>query len=419
MKRVTSSLRTVSLHPLAKGGVIVFVGTMVANIGAYLYHLVVGRIMGPVGYGELAALLSLSYIFNVFVVLLQTVVTKFVSERTPKSARGDIRALVVRISGILIGVGGACIVGLIIVAPVIVRFLNIEDSTVIPFLFLGVLFTLLGTVYTSVLQGLQRFAEGMVILNINSILRLAAGAAFASLGVTAALAANAGAIFVATLIALIPIRHFLFSNNRDSQFHLARLFKATSITFFSILGISVLNSQDVVLAKHFLSAESAGLYGALSTMGKIIFFVSYSVSYVLLPIVSERSAHGKQSNKLVYVSIAVVAGLSGLATVGFFLWPRFVLGLLYGDAFLEAATLLGQFGIFSSFYTIAYTIVMALIGLGRSTVWTILIGAAILQDILLMVFHEDISSMLRVNITVAAGLVVVLLLYYRQAGNKI
>lgn len=418
MKKISDHIRKAVSHPLARGSAIVFAGTMVANAGSYLYHLVVGRILGPVGYGELAALLSLSYILNVFAVMLQTVVTKFVAEKTAQDKPGDIRALVIRLSVVLLVVGALCTGLLLFLAGPIAAFLNIRDSVVIFYLFIGIVFTLIGMVYASVLQGMQRFTAGMVILNVTSLFRLAGGAAFAAFGVTATLAANMGAIFLATLVAFWTIRTVVFTKKQATSFALSPLFKTSAATFFAVLGISVLNSQDVVMVKHFLPAVQSGWYGALATMGKIIFFASSAVAYVLLPIVSDRSARGSKTGSLVYMSVGAVALLSFGITAGFFILPRLALGLLYGSAFVVAAPYLGMFGIFSSLYTVCYTIVMALLGMGKSAVWAILIFIAMLQDVLLAMFHNGIWPVIHVNIGISVLLVAALLVYYRHATSE-
>lgn len=418
VKRIISRLKQAAAHPLAKGSAIVFAGTMVANVGAYLYHLVVGRILGPAQYGELAALLSLSYILNVFAIMLQTVVTRFVAHHAAKGEYGDIRKLIVQLSMFLIAIGGLLVVALVFAAPVIATFLHIKDTIVVYFIFIGVVISMISIVLASVLQGLQRFTAGMIIANMMSVLRLVAGALAAGFGVTVTIGAGLGAGIIALLLTLIPLHAILTTNQKSSGVSVLALFSTSLATFLTILGISVMNSQDVVLVKHFLPEIASGWYGALSTMGKIIFFASSSIMYVLLPVVTERSAKGKHTQSIVYGSIGIVAALSGVITLGFFLLPTFALRLLYGSAFIAAAPYLGIFGIFSSLYTIAYTIVTALMGLGKTSAWLILIGAALLQDVLLFVFHQSITMVVWTNITVTAVLVAALLLYYRHALSE-
>ena len=77
MNLISKKLRSLLLHPFVKGGLVVMGGAMAANVSAYLYHLIVGRILGPVAYGELAALLALFFILNVPSSVLQTISVKF------------------------------------------------------------------------------------------------------------------------------------------------------------------------------------------------------------------------------------------------------------------------------------------------------------------------------------------------------
>lgn len=418
MNRIVSKLRDAASHPLAKGSAIVFAGTMAANIFAYLYHLVVGRILGPVQYGELAALLSLSYILNVFSIMLQTVVTRYVAHHAAKGNYGDIRTLITQLTVFLLSIGLLVLIVLIVLAPVIATFLHIREPIVVYFLFIGVIISMVTIVLTSVLQGLQRFTAGMVIANVISVLRLIAGVLAAGLGVTATIGAGVIAGVIALFVTLVPLQTILHAKKSSSDTSISKLFSTSLATFLIIVGISVMNSQDVVLVKHFFPSLISGWYGALATMGKIIFFASSSIMYVLLPVVTDRAAKGKHTRGLVYVSVGIVACLSGIITLVFFVVPVPALRLLYGSAFIAAAPYLGIFGIFSSLYTVAYTIVMALMGLGKSTVWILLIGAAILQDILISVMHQSITSVIYVNILVTTALVAALLLYYRHAVKE-
>ena len=68
-------------------------GHAVANIGAYLYHLFMGRLLLPADYGELQSLISLVNILNVPSVTINTVVAKFVSTYVGKNEREKISSL--------------------------------------------------------------------------------------------------------------------------------------------------------------------------------------------------------------------------------------------------------------------------------------------------------------------------------------
>src|SRR3990172_3378834 len=66
-------------HPLFSGSAVMIFGTNFANFFAYLYHLIIGRMLGPSAYSELAAALAALSLFSTVFVFLGLVVVKFVS----------------------------------------------------------------------------------------------------------------------------------------------------------------------------------------------------------------------------------------------------------------------------------------------------------------------------------------------------
>ncbi len=47
--------------------------------------------------------------------------------------------------------------------------------------------------------------------------------------------------------------------------------------------VSLLSVADVLIIKHYFDAETTGLYSGIATIARIIFFVTASISGVLLP----------------------------------------------------------------------------------------------------------------------------------------
>jgi O-antigen/teichoic acid export membrane protein len=64
---------------LISGSLVMTLGTAVAGVFNYLYHLFMGRMLGPVDYGILASLISLAYLLSVPTATLNLVIVKFVS----------------------------------------------------------------------------------------------------------------------------------------------------------------------------------------------------------------------------------------------------------------------------------------------------------------------------------------------------
>ena len=80
-------------HRLARHSSIIFSATIAANFFSYLFHVYMGRSLGPAEYGILGSLLAAFYILFVPLEAISTVVTKFVSEFQAKEEYGKVASL--------------------------------------------------------------------------------------------------------------------------------------------------------------------------------------------------------------------------------------------------------------------------------------------------------------------------------------
>lgn len=415
MRVLVERLRKVAAHPLAKGSAIILVGSMVSNAGAYAYHLVVGRILGPVGYGELASLFSFSYLLNVPAVVLQTVLTRYVAGYKANHEVGRAKTLAFTASKWLLIVTVAGALFLVPFISSVSAFLRLTQPVSVFYMYLTSALLLLGTVETGMLQGFQLFTEAMVFANIGIALRIVGGTIGALFGVTQTVLAGVITNVIGYFLYLVPLRFVLRAHPEPLDISSKEATSYTIPTLLAILGITSLYSTDIMLAKHFLSGFDAGLYAALSVMGKIVFFASSSVVYVLFPVIAERTKQGVTSHRLVYAALGAVGLVSGAITLGYYLFPRLALLLLFGPSYFPASTSLGTFGIFISLFSLANVLVTTLLGQGSTKVWLFVVVASILQIGGISLSHDSIASILWMNIIVTGALLSALLLYYRHA----
>lgn len=418
MKKLFTSFSWIIRHPLARGSAVVFLGSMVANVMAYAYHLVVGRMLGPVRYGELASLVSFSYILNVPAIVLQTVLTRYIAGYKARHEVGRAKDLAITVTR---WVFIASIIGTLLLLPFLTgisQFLRLSNPSVVLYIFLTSALLMFGTVQTSLLQGFQLFFPAMVYANIGAVLRLVGGAIGALFGVTETVVAGVATNVVGYFLFLIPLGFVLKANSKPSNIPIKEAAIFAIPTMLSILGVTSLYSTDIMLAKHFLSEFDAGMYAALSVMGKIIFFASSSVVYVLFPVIAERTKQKVSSNRLVYASLAAVLAVSGSITLGYFLFPKIALHLLFGPLYYPAAASLGIFGVFITFFSLANVLVTTLLGRGNTSVWWFVAAAALVQIGVISIAHQTIATIILVNLIVSAALFTSLLLYYTHVSKK-
>lgn len=412
MKTIFGLIRQLGAHSVVKNSIIVLGGSMVANILAYLYHLIVGRILGPVLYGELAALLSLFYILNVPSTVVQTILTKFFSVLKAKNKSGEAKYLLIRSLGIMLVLS---FIGLGVVAisvSAVSAFLHIESKINFYWLYFTFVLYFIGMVPISALSAYQRFFAQSVLSSVGMGLRLVLAVFAAPFGVTWTLASGIIANLVTLLFTALPLQFLLKARSRAVAISRRRTVQYSVPTLITTLAIVALYNQDVLLVKHFFAPAQAGIYSSLSVLGKVIYYASSAITFVLFPVLSERKELRRGHGRLVAAALLCVGGLSGILTLFYFLFPRFVVTMLYGSAYDAAIPYVGIFGVFITFFTLDNVLISICLAVEKMGVWVISAVAVIIQLGVLFVYHHSIPSVIMVNTYVAVGLFAVLLLYY-------
>lgn len=410
--KIINVIRNVTSHSLARNSAIVFAGSMTANVFAYIYHFCMGRLLGPSGYGELSSLLSLLYIFTVPLLVAQTVLVKFVSGFKAHGELSQAKSLFVSVTKLFLLF---CLFGLpvaVIVSPWVTAFLHLPSAVLFILLYILFVFSLLSIPTISILQGYQRFTWVSIFVAGAVLVKLVLSIPFAKQGVYGVLVAAIIASIIVYTLYFIPLRFMIRIKSKPTNLTFRDMFGFTVPTLLTTLGITSLFSTDIILVRHFFSADTAGMYAALAILGKIIFYASSAVALVLFPVVAERTAQKKKAKKLIWTAIAGVSLMSAGLTFFYFLFPEIIIRLLFGNAYTGAKTLLGIFGMFLALFSVGNIIVTACLALGRTRIWTVPILCALVQIIVISLFHATIRGVILLNIAVSLTLVVGSLGYY-------
>jgi O-antigen/teichoic acid export membrane protein len=160
-----------------------------------------------------------------------------------------------------------------------------------------------------------------------------------------------------------------------------------------ISAITLFYNFDVLLAKHFLSTQDAGLYAAMSLLGKILFFGTISISVVMFPRVAAIHAEGRRAHRTVNLSLALVTAAGGVVVAAYFLIPGQVVHLLLRKPEYNAvASYLGLFSLAMLGLAIANILVYYFVASHkRRFVWGIGLGAVAFA-VLLKLRHGDLGQ---------------------------
>lgn len=414
MKKIT---RWVLQNPLLKANIVMVTGAFVAYVGAYLYHLVVGRMLQPSEYGVLQSLISLSNIITVPLVMLNTMMVKFVSQFAGRGERGKTTYLHHRLSKWFwraLAIGG--ILFFLFYEPVM-QFLHISSPASFVFLDIALFFGLLQMLNRSVIQGLSRFVELVISNIIESYGKLVFGiiAVAVGWGATGAFGAFVVAGAATYVYTVVILRRVLPKTEQHAAIGWRRLGMESLASFIMTGSMIALFNADVVLVRHFFSGTESGLYAALSVLGKIIYFGSSPVANTMLPMVSEAHAKGTGIHRMFLASLLLTILLAGGVTAVYSLFPRQALTLLIGSQYAAAATYLPYFSMFLSLCALINIVTMFYFSTHQFIPIFFMPLAAITQSILIWSYHGTLLEVVSVSLGVTASLLAALLIYYAYA----
>lgn len=407
--------RKVISHELVTGSSFIFLGTIVANIFAFLFNLFLVRHFNYVEYGEFAALLSLVTLVSIPAQSIQTILVRFSSDHLAKKDYSYASSLLYKstkyvgfFSILLVLIGFIC-------SPFLGNFLHIHDFPAIIFAGLALVSMYLTVPNVAFLQSLLRFQFLALTTALGGILKFAVGILFIDFGFHVA-GAFAGIFFsflIPFLITYIPLKFIFQAKQKDVQFVFQKTFQYAIPTTITIICLSAFTSADVILVKHFFPGDKAGLYAGLSLIGKIIFYFTAPIATVMFPLVIKRYEKKENFHSLFYVALLLVSIPSIFLTIFYFLFPQFVITVfLGGKEYLKVAPYLGWYGLYLYFFSVLNVIVNFFLSLKKTNiVWIIAIGA-IMQSVLITFFHFNFVSIIAISTIIVLVSIVLLLVYY-------
>ena len=387
---------------------VVLAGVIAVNGGNYAANLISARYLGPAAYGDLVALLALSALVGLPLGALQIFTSRYVARF---SAQGDMDAtrFLARRGVRLTLIGGIVLtVALDAAIPVIRSSLGIATTLGILLVNVLALPNLVTPVVWGVVQGLQRFrvlsasmAAGTFVRLVVLVPLLAAGA-----GVSGALGAALIGSIASLAIPLIVLRAW-FAPPQTAGERVPTREAATYLVpvAVGILAITSLSSIDVLVAKASFGGATAGVYGSASLIGRLVLYIPTAIVTVLLPKVAARSAAGRETARLLAMSLAVTLVIGGIATATYAGLSHFIVSAAFGKKYEAAGSLLWMFAVAMTAYAIMNVFLYYHLGRGNTRVAWFLLAGAIVQGIVYTFFHTSPHELVEASMCVGWALV--------------
>lgn len=387
--------------------------TSLANVLAYVYQVVMARLLRPEEYAVLTAFFAVLILEQLGGQVIQSATAKLAATY---HALGEDEALHVFVRRwmrrILLGAGIPSLAGLalafVVALPPLTPFavgllaLTLVSAALLTFT-LGLLqglgrFGWFGTVYIVMAGARLAIGVGLVVLLSRPGAQPLRPVDGAFLGAAAAVAIGA----VATLLPLLPLFRRARGAVHDVELGTAetRFFVLAAVIF---LGYAALTFIDGLMSPWLIPAES-GTYAAAITMAKIVLFAPVAVGFILLERTARATALAKSADGLLALALAFVLATSGAVTAAYLAAPAFLTTLIVGTQYPRTAELIGPYGLAALSNALLSLWIAYFVGRGQMRIGALLAVGVVAEIGLLLGFASDAATMVRIVLGVALSM---------------
>jgi O-antigen/teichoic acid export membrane protein len=367
-----------------------FIGSFLVGLGNYLYQFLTARMLTVEVYGELQSVLAILAVTGVLTGTISTVLIKYAAGFKAKGRFDKIHYLFSAYTQKILIAAMIFFAVFVVLSGCMAKFLNLDSA--LPLIILGIafFFGFSNSVNSGILQGLQKFKELSAISLVTVAVKILATVLLIKIGfgINGAVGAVVLAAATSYLISFYPLKSLL--KQKKEQIEIKEIFQYSFPVFFTLLFTTWLYNIDVILVKHFFTAQAAGEYGALSMLGHIIFLITGPITGVMF----SMAAHARGSNTdpaKVFKKALLLVGLIGFAILfSYFILPGFIVKILIGSKFLAIGKYLGWFGVSMFLYSLVSLFTQYFLSVGKTEcAYSTGIGA-LLQVVLISVFHNSL-----------------------------
>ena len=408
-------LKKLIRHELITGTFLIFVGSMIGNVFAFLLNLFLARNLSYSDYGIYASLLSVITLALIPAGSMNTIILRFSSNYFSKGELDKLKSFYKKIGKFLLLLSLGIFLVFALFSPLIKDYLHLDNILYVFVVGMVLFIFYLQTLNLSFLQGLMKFGFLSFVFSFNGLLRLTMSVLLVFLGLKAY--GGLGAMFFMALgsflICFIPMKNFLGKKEKPINIPTKEIMDYALPAFLVVLFMTSFTSSDVILVKHFFNSQQAGLYAGLSLVGKVIFYFTAPIPSVMFPLVIKRYNLGIKFNKLFYLALGLVFIPSFLITYFYFIYPDFVIKLfLGGRGYLSIAPYAGLFAFYLMVFSLLNLVVMFFLSLNKTKITPLVVVGALTQILLIYNFHSSFSEVIWISISISFVLFALLMLYY-------
>jgi O-antigen/teichoic acid export membrane protein len=383
------------------------IATIVQQLMAVLFTVVFTRILGTNGYGSLAALINLTVILLVPGSALQVVAAR--QGTLGRLGRGgELAATLDRWTRhILLGLGLVVVLSAALRSP-LATIVNVDEEWAAAAVPVSAALWLLISVQRGLLQSQQTYRPVAYSLILEGVGRMGGGLVLVAAGLEVT-GAFLGLLVAYAAIAVAlhrALRQKLGPSARGSDPHpLTALVRSAAVPIVGLVLVAALQNVDVIMARHSLDSDTAGVYAATTVAAKFIVWVAVGIGLWVLPEATRRAAEGEDPRSVLMRALGIIALLSVPALAAFGIFPKLLLKIAFGPDYESGDTVLFPLGIAFALLACAYVAVQFLLGLHRRAFVYVLAVVALIEPVLL--YNADTLKTFALRVLIVQALAAV------------
>lgn len=389
-------IRRLQNNRLVRGSVVMLSGSILANFLAYVFHLLIGRMVSVETYGEFQALNSLINIAMVPSMTIAMVATKFSAQSKAEDDPAKSARLFRYLYAKIFKFGLPLLILALLVTPLVSQYLKLSHWVAVVLVWLIMFLSFLSSVNSGLLTGWQKFANVSRSAVIGNAMKILAGVGLVWVG--AGLNGIIGATligFLTTYLVMFATLKFVFSASKKDGSDVID-FRAVKDFIWPVLAgnlaMNILANADMILAKHSLDVTASGQYGALLITAKIIYFVLGVIPSVLFAMSSE-SHHKKDDTRKLFWSAAGLMAVGSLVAAGVYAFmPQLVLGLLFGTKYASVSGYLVWFAAAAILFSFVNLLFQYLFSIHRTRSAYGFLAASLFMVVMIVLKGKDLQN---------------------------
>ena len=385
---------------------------LLVNGGNYIYNLLLGRILGPTEFADAAILITFLLVLSFVGMTFQIVTAKYAVLFKDEKLATFLRLITKYASffGILFGAV------IFFFHKELQQIFHTQTSSMFWIFALGLPLYFLMSVNRGLYQGKDVLNKLSLTYQSEMISRLIITIAVVLLipAIPSSIAIAIG-IVISFVFGLFPFQKSIVKSTiviTEKLVETKSIIIFFGLTAFYELTQIIINNSDIILVKHYFDNEQAGLYASLALIGRVVYFVSWMFVMLLLPKVIQLKKDGKNTLPILLKYVGYIVILSTLIVTFTWLFPEFVVRLMFGEQYISISPLLWKYALATSIFAIANIFAYYFLSIGKYIPVIVSAFLGLTQIGLIMLYHNSLEQVVLMQVLTMVLLLVFQLGYF-------